>query len=524
MDQFTAQQQQGSPAVSVASQPSTPAPGSSSASSTAAGPVSSASSTATAAGSAPAFQPDEDSRTLYVGNLDQNVNEAALQELFAQAGGAVESVKIIRDKNFAHQGGLNYGFVEFADHATAEQALQAMNGYRVFHHELKVNWAFTGQMAGKEDTASHYHIFIGDISPEINDEALSKAFGVFGTMTDARVMWDANSGKSRGYGFAAYKERTDAERAITTMNGQILGNRAVRCNWASQRGMPGPAFHPHGMHHGGNSFKMVTGQAPQFNTTVYVGNLPPHTTQEDLVPFFQPFGFVVDMRLQAERGFAFVKLETHEKAANAIVRLAGTMINGRPAKLSWGKDRTAENVARNNAYGYYNNGSGYPMGGHQNNGAYPYSYNNNHNNHNGHHHNNHHNNSHYGGNGQAYGRNGPHGHHQHHNQHHNQHHHQHHHQNQHQQHQQHHQNSHHMNQHHGQHAFHQQQQMHHQQQQQQQQAGGLDGVPGATGSSALAAGSSAMPPSNVGSNGGNNGQEAFDQFNQAPGAGFGGSR
>lgn len=37
-------------------------------------------------------------------------------------------------QKFAHQGGLNYGFVEFADHATAEQALQAMNGYRVFHH------------------------------------------------------------------------------------------------------------------------------------------------------------------------------------------------------------------------------------------------------------------------------------------------------------------------------------------------------------------------------------------------------
>lgn len=87
------------------------------------------------------------------------------------------------------------------------------------------------------------------------------------------------------------------------------------------------------MHHGGNSFKMVAGQAPQFNTTVYIGNLPPHTTQEDLIPFFQPFGFVVEMRLQADRGFAFVKLESHEKAANAIVRLAGTMVNGRPAKV-----------------------------------------------------------------------------------------------------------------------------------------------------------------------------------------------
>ncbi|KAG0075307.1 hypothetical protein BGZ90_010037 [Linnemannia elongata] len=439
--------------------------------------VASAGNASPAGSTAPAFQPDESSKTLYVGNLDQSVNEAALQEIFSQTGGLIESVKIIRDKNFAHQGGLNYGFVEFADHAAAENAIQQMNGRRVYLQEIKVNWAFTGQAAGKEDTASK------------TQEHFTSSVQV---LFDARVMWDSNSGKSRGYGFAAYKERADAERAIASMNGQTLGNRALRCNWASQRGMPGPNFQ--GMHHGGNSFKMVAGQAPQFNSTVYIGNLPPHTTQEDLVPFFQPFGFVVDMRLQADRGFAFVKLETHEKAANAIVRLAGTMINGRPAKLSWGKDRAAENAARGNHYGYYNNGSGYGMGGHQNNGGYQYSNYNNHNNHN-----NHHNNNHYGGNGQAYGRNGGHhnNHHHHHNQHHN--------------------NQHHQNHHHNNHNQHHHNSFQHQQQQQQQQVvGGLDGVPGATGSSALAAGSSALPPSNVavGSNGsnGNIGQEAYDQF------------
>ncbi|KAF9361613.1 hypothetical protein BGX26_001113 [Mortierella sp. AD094] len=325
MEQFATQQQQGSPVASASSQPTTPAPTSANA-----GAVSNSGNAA----AAPAFQPDENSKTLYVGNLDQSVNEATLQEIFSQAG-AIESVKIIRDKNFAHQGGLNFGFVEFTDHAAADHALQQMNGLRICLQEIKVNWAFTGQVAGKEDTASHYHIFIGDLSPEINDEALNKAFSVFGTMTDARVMWDSNSGKSRGYGFAAYKERADAERAMASMNGQVLGNRAVRCNWASQRGMPGPAFHQHGMHHNGNSFKMVANQASQMNTTVYVGNLPPHTTQEDLVPFFQSFGMVVDIRLQADRGFAFVKLDSHEKAASAIVRLAGTLINGRPAKHAY---------------------------------------------------------------------------------------------------------------------------------------------------------------------------------------------
>jgi RNA recognition motif-containing protein len=43
--------------------------------------------------------------------------------------------------------------------------------------------------------------------------------------------------------------------------------------------------------------------------------------------------------MQADRGFAFVKLDTHENAASAIVNLAGQIACGRPIKCGWGKDR-----------------------------------------------------------------------------------------------------------------------------------------------------------------------------------------
>ncbi|CAG8817607.1 11272_t:CDS:2, partial [Racocetra persica] len=115
-------------------------------------------------------------------------------------------------------GGLNYGFVEFNDHRSAEQALQTLNGRKIYNMEIKVNWAFQGQQGHKEDTSNHYHIFVGDLSPEVNDEVLAKAFSAFGSMSDARVMWDVNSGKSRGYGFVAFRDKTDAEQAIATMN------------------------------------------------------------------------------------------------------------------------------------------------------------------------------------------------------------------------------------------------------------------------------------------------------------------
>lgn len=50
-------------------------------------------------------------------------------------------------------------------------------------------------------------------------------------------MWDPVSGKSRGFGFAAFRDKTDAEQAIATMNGEWLGSRAIRCNWATQKGI-----------------------------------------------------------------------------------------------------------------------------------------------------------------------------------------------------------------------------------------------------------------------------------------------
>jgi nucleolysin TIA-1/TIAR len=48
-------------------------------------------------------------------------------------------------------------------------------------------------------------VFVGDLSPEVNDEVLNKAFGAFGSLSEARVMWDMNSGKSRGYGFLSFR-------------------------------------------------------------------------------------------------------------------------------------------------------------------------------------------------------------------------------------------------------------------------------------------------------------------------------
>jgi len=293
--------------------------------------------------------PEPNKRALYVGGLDPRVTEDVLKQIF-ETTGHVQNVKIIPDKN-----GFNYGFVEYDDPGAAERAMQTLNGRRVHQQEIRVNWAYQSNTTSKEDTSNHFHIFVGDLSNEVNDEVLLQAFSAFGTVSEARVMWDMKTGRSRGYGFVAFRDRSDAEKALSSMDGEWLGSRAIRCNWANQKGQPSFSQQqamvqmgmtpttPYGHHsfptQGAQSYEMVVQQTPQWQTTCYVGNLTPYTTQNDLVPLFQNFGYVTETRFQSDRGFAFIKMDTHENAANAICQLSGYQVNGRPLKCSWGKDR-----------------------------------------------------------------------------------------------------------------------------------------------------------------------------------------
>ncbi|KAL5366124.1 hypothetical protein BJX96DRAFT_180447 [Aspergillus floccosus] len=298
--------------------------------------------------------PEPNKRALYVGGLDPRVTEDILKQIFETTGHVV-SVKIIPDKNKFNSKGYNYGFVEFDDPGAAERAMQTLNGRRIHQSEIRVNWAYQSNNTNKEDTSNHFHIFVGDLSNEVNDEILLQAFSAFGSVSEARVMWDMKTGRSRGYGFVAFRERSDAEKALSSMDGEWLGSRAIRCNWANQKGQPSisqqqamaamgmtpttPFGHHHFPTHGMQSYDMVVQQTPQWQTTCYVGNLTPYTSQNDLVPLFQNFGFVLETRLQADRGFAFIKMDSHENAAMAICQLNGYNVNGRPLKCSWGKDR-----------------------------------------------------------------------------------------------------------------------------------------------------------------------------------------
>lgn len=313
----------GVPATGAAAAPAGVAPG---------GTVVAAAGPVPATGFAPGFD-SRSCRGLYVGNLDTKVTDMLLYEIFSTIG-LVESCKVIKDKNGISAG---YGFVDYYDHETADRALTHLNGRKIYNSEIKVNWAYAGGQRGGEEAGAtskdHYHIFVGDLSPEIDDKALFKAFSAFGTISDARVMWDQNTGRSRGYGFVAFRSKQEAERALQEMNGEWLGNRAIRCNWANQKQMSG-------MESNSADYETVFNQSPPTNTTVYVGNLAPEINEPLVRSIFNEYGFIEEVRMQKDKGYAFLRYSTHEQAAKAITGVNGRTIGSKAVKCSWGKERS----------------------------------------------------------------------------------------------------------------------------------------------------------------------------------------
>ncbi len=76
---------------------------------------------------------------LYVGNLPFSADESSVRELFAQDGGEVTEVKLIRDRDCGRPRG--FGFVEMGNSEHADTAISALNGYSMDGRELTVNEA-----------------------------------------------------------------------------------------------------------------------------------------------------------------------------------------------------------------------------------------------------------------------------------------------------------------------------------------------------------------------------------------------
>ena len=78
-------------------------------------------------------------------------------------------------------------------------------------------------------------LFIGNLSWKVRSEDLRAAFEKYGTVTDAAVVNDRETGRSRGFGFVTFNSGDAAVAAQREMDNFELNGRTIRVNFAEQR-------------------------------------------------------------------------------------------------------------------------------------------------------------------------------------------------------------------------------------------------------------------------------------------------
>ncbi|CAI9267010.1 unnamed protein product [Lactuca saligna] len=302
-----------------------------------------------------------ENRTIWVGDLHNWMDEDYLRNCFASTG-EVASIKVIRNKQTGFSEG--YGFVEFFSHSAAEKVLQSYTCLAMPNTEqlqlFRLNWATFSMGDKRSNNGSDLSIFVGDLAADVTDTLLHETFAnKYPSVKAAKVVIDANTGRSKGYGFVRFGDDSERTQAMTEMNGTYCSSRPMRIGAATPRKSSG-----YQQQYGSQGGYMSNGgsqsDGDSNNTTIFVGGLDPTVSDEDLRQPFSQYGDIVSVKIPIGKGCGFVQFANRNNAEEALQKLNGTTIGKQTVRLSWG--RNPANKQMRNEFG--NQWAGAYYGGH----------------------------------------------------------------------------------------------------------------------------------------------------------------
>lgn len=198
--------------------------------------------------------------TLYVGNLDPQVTEPILYELFIQFA-PVRNLNLPKDRILrTHQG---YGFVEFRSSEDVEYVVNILKGIRLYGKNLVLN-KVEGKDNANGSTSTHGNpnlirmahnkgirnafginsdkpdvgakLFVKGLNPLIDEKYLVDTFSSFGTLIRVPEILRAKTGESNGYAILTYEDFALSDRVIEKMNNRILMNSKLAVAYAYKDG------------------------------------------------------------------------------------------------------------------------------------------------------------------------------------------------------------------------------------------------------------------------------------------------
>ena len=119
------------------------------------------------------------SRSLWIGEIENWMDENYISGNFSHYGHKVKTVKIIRDKNTKSV--MGYGFVEFFTPEAAKEALNNLNGKPIPNSQKTFKLNAATYSAGKVASMGNFpknefSIYVGDLDNSVTEEKLKEFF------------------------------------------------------------------------------------------------------------------------------------------------------------------------------------------------------------------------------------------------------------------------------------------------------------------------------------------------------------
>ncbi|KAG6535937.1 hypothetical protein ZIOFF_000968 [Zingiber officinale] len=172
---------------------------------------------------------------VFVKNLSESVTEDTLLEVFGEFG-KITSCVVMKEGDGKSK---CFGFVNFENPEAAAQAVQELDGKKFDDKEWYVGKAqkksereqelkekFAKSKQESTEKFQGVNLYLKNLDDSIGDDSLRELFSGFGTITSCKVMRD-NNGKSKGSGFVAFQSPEDASRALSEMNGKMVGSKPL---------------------------------------------------------------------------------------------------------------------------------------------------------------------------------------------------------------------------------------------------------------------------------------------------------
>ncbi|KAK1258990.1 Polyadenylate-binding protein 5 [Acorus gramineus] len=242
--------------------------------------------------------------SLYVGDLDPEIRENELVEIFGQVVPVI-SVRVCRD--LVKRSSLGYAYVNFNNFQDAVHAMEVLNFTLVRGKPIRIMLSHRDPSIRKSGRAN---VFIKNLDASIDNKALHDTFATFGTILSCKVATD-NNGQTKGYGFVQFEHDEAAQSAIDKLNGMLLNDKQVYVGLFVRR---------QERSQGNGSVKF---------TNVYVKNLAETITDEEMKSIFGKYGLINSAVVMRDangnsRGFGFINFQNPDDAASAVENLNGS--------------------------------------------------------------------------------------------------------------------------------------------------------------------------------------------------------